>query len=342
MPSNPPSLTSTAQQLHELLNANLQLPPEYQDQLTSHLPMALHCLHRLGASPQRMQEFYAVYARRFHGQSQPFVAPESPLAIADWRQLRGQSDAYPTLLAYFNGLVARNGTETALRLALPDLMPGVAAAAFHAVIRTAHAVEAAHAGELAAALAYWAWRWQPLAEPPITGPSIEFDSWAKLLIEKAPGWHSDVPLIAIRMHQASQSDVYLALAGALPPTESVEKRIADLAALAVDRYVVKPNFTVLHMITGLRALRTLLPWLQDCETLQTMLVHCFVAAYLAARIKPSDPAPLPKAKSWPEVIEVALSSNDDHLIKLVHACRDEAEQYGEGRYLLAATLATIS
>jgi hypothetical protein len=175
MPSNPPSLTSTAPHLHELLNVNLQLPPEYQDQLTSHLPMALHCLHSLGASPQRMQEFYAAYARRFQGQSQRLIAPESPLAIADWRQLRGQSDAYPTLLAYFNGLVARNGTETALRLALPDLMPGVAAAAFHGVIRTAHAVEAAHADELAAALAYWAWRWQPLAEPPIAGPSIEFN-----------------------------------------------------------------------------------------------------------------------------------------------------------------------
>jgi hypothetical protein len=342
MPSNQPSLTSTDHQLHKLLNANLQLPPEYQDQLTSHLPMALHSLHSLGASPQRMQRFYAVYARRFQGQSQPFAAPESPLAVADWRQLRGQSDAYPTLLAYFNGLVARNGTDTALRLALPDLMPGVAAAAFHGVIRTAHAVEAAHAGELAAALAYWAWRWQPLANPPISCPLIEFNSWAKLLIEKAAGWHSDAPLIALRMHEASQSDIYLALAGALPPTESVEKRIADLAALAVDRYVVKPNFTVLHMITGLRALRRLLPWMQDSETLQAMLVRCFVAAYLAARIRPSDRATIPKTKSWPAVIEAALASDDDHLIKLVHACRDEAARYGEGQYLLAATLATSS
>jgi hypothetical protein len=289
-----------------------------------------------------MREFYEVYARRFQEQSQSFATKDSPLAVADWRQLRGQSDAYPTLLAYFNGLVARNGTDSALRLALPDLMSGVAAAAFHGVIRVAHAVEAAHAGELAAALAYWAWRWQPLAEPPIAGPSIEFDSWAKLLIEKAAGWHSDAPLIAIRMHEASQSDVYLALAGALLPTASVEKRIAELAALAVDRYVVKPNFTVLHMITGLRALRKLLPWMQGCEILQAMLVHCFVAAYLAARITPSEPVTTPKTRSWQEVLKAALSSNDDHLIKLVHACRDEAEQYGEGRYLLAATLATIS
>jgi hypothetical protein len=342
MPSNHPSLQSTTPQLHELLNANLQLPPEYQDKLTSHLPMALHALHSLGASPQRMREFYEVYARRFQGCSQSSATQDSPLAVADWRQLRGQSDAYPTLLAYFNGLVARNGTDTALRLALPDLMPGVAAAAFHGVIRVAHAVEAAHAGELAAALAYWAWRWQPLANPPITGGLIGLDDWAKLLIEKAPGWHSDGPLIAIRMHEASQSDTYLALAGSLMPTATTETRIADLATLAVDRYVVKPNFTVLHMITGLHALRTLLPWMPDCETLQAIVVHCFVAAYLAARIMPSEPVTTPKTRSWPEVLEAALSSNDDHLIKLVHACRDEAARYGEGQYLLAATLATTS
>lgn len=333
---------NTTPQLHELLDANLQLPPEYQNKLTSHLPMALHALHSLGASPHRMREFYEHYARRFPTQSHPSAASASIVSVADWRRLRGQWDAYPMLLAHFNDLVARNGTETALRLVLPDLMSGVAAAAFHGVIRTAHAVEAAHAGELAAALAYWAWRWQPLAAPPKVDPLIEFDSWARLLIEKAPGWHSDGQLIASRMDEASRSDIYEALAGALIPAAMIETRIADLAALALDRYVVKPNFTVLHLITGLRALRTLLPWIQGSEFLQDTLVHCFVAAYLAARIRPSNNAITTKARSWSEVIAVALASDDDHVIKLVHACRDEAARYGESQYLLAATLATMS
>ncbi|MBT3067867.1 questin oxidase family protein [Rhodoferax sp. U11-2br] len=344
VPSTQPNPASATVQLHELLDTSLQLPPEYQGKLASHLPMALHALHSLGASPQRMQEFYEVYARRFQNQSHPPVVPKSSMSVTDWRRLRGQSDTYPMLLAYFNGLVARSGTETTLRLVLPDLMSGVAAAAFHGVIRTAHAIEAAHAGELAAALAYWAWRWQPLAEPPTVDPLIGLDRWAKLLIERAPGWHSDGQLIAIRMDEASQSDIYRELAGALIPAATVETCIADLAALALDRYVVKPNFTVLHMITGLRALRTLLPWMQgiETETLQAIVVHCFVAAYLAARVAPFNDVITPKVKSWPEVINVALASDDDHLIKLVHACRDEAARYGERQYLLAATLATLS
>jgi len=342
MSSNQPIPRDTNAQLHELLDENLQLPPEYQAHLSNHLPMALHSLHCLGASPQRLREFYAVYARRFQGQSPPDFARESLLSVSDWRRLRGQPDAYPSLLAYFNELVGRSGMENALHVVLPDLLPGVAAAAFHGVIRTAHAVQAAHAGELAAALAYWAWRWQPLAAPPVAEPLISFDSWAKLLIEKAPGWHSEGQLISIRMNEACRSSAYLALAGALMPAATIETRIADLAALAVDRYVLKPNFTVLHMITGLRALRTLLPWMQDSETLQAIVVHCFVAAYLAARVTPSDRANMPKTKSWSDVIKTALASDDEHLIKLVHACRDEAARYGEGQYLRAATLATNS
>ena len=50
-----------------------------------------------------------------------------------------------------------------LTLCAATALPGVAAAAFHGLIRTAHAVQSGHAGEVAAALAYWAWRWQPLA-----------------------------------------------------------------------------------------------------------------------------------------------------------------------------------
>ena len=45
--SHPPLSASDTLQL--LLDAQWQLPAEYQDQLTSHLPMALQALHSLGA-----------------------------------------------------------------------------------------------------------------------------------------------------------------------------------------------------------------------------------------------------------------------------------------------------
>ena len=331
--SHPPLSASDTLQL--LLDAQLQLPAEYQDQLTSHLPMALQALHSLGASPERMQAFYAAYAKRLDG----VHAPATAQPVVDWRSLRGQPDAYPALLASMRVLVASDGVDATLRALLPDLLPGVAAAAFHGLIRTAHAVQSAHAGEVAAALAYWAWRWQPLAPAQVPAVRMPLSAWSEALVRDAQAWRSDGSLIYIRMDQATRGAVYQSLADALLPFVDLQSAIASLAALAAERYVASPNFTVLHMITGMRALRVLLPWIESEEGVQPILIRAFTAAYLAARVVPLAVAPEQHQHMWPEVIAAAIASDDDHVIKLVHACREEARVYGEGNYLRVAGLA---
>ena len=335
---NPAAHTTAQAHLHALLDANLRQPPEFRDQLTNHLPMALHALHCLGASPQRMQDFYAGYSQRFQDRPVPAAAAMANPHTVDWLALRGQEDAYPVLLAYFNDLVVRKGVHGSLQQSLPHLMPGVAAAAFHGAIRTAHAVQASHREELAAALAYWAWRWQPLEAPPAPDAKLGLDVWSQRLVQESLGWRSNGPLISIRMAHASQSSTHAALAGALAPAESLATRIRQFAALAVDRYVASPNFTVLHIVTGLRALRMLLPWIEDSVQTQALLAHNVVAAYMAAQVKPLDTPPLATPHAWDTVIAAAISSDDDHVVKLVHACREEAAVYGEGNYLRAAAL----
>ena len=330
---NPPPSASETLQL--LLDAQLQLPAEYQDQLTSHLPMALQALHSLGATPQRMQAFYAAYVKRFDGMQ----ATAAAQPVADWRSLRGQRNAYPALLVSMRSLVARAGVDATLRALLPDLLPGVAAAAFHGLIRTAHAVQSRHTGEVAAALAYWAWRWQPMVPPLVPADLMSLSAWSEALVREALTWRTDGPLISIRMDQASRGAVYRSLADALQPFTDLQSAIASLAALAAERYVASPNFTVLHMITGLRALRVLSPWIESEEGVQSMLVRAFTAAYLAAHVMPLAVIPKPRLNTWPEVIAAAIASDDDHDIKLVHACREEASVYGEGNYLRAAGLA---
>lgn len=327
--------------LHTLLDLNLQLPPEYRDQLTNHLPMALHALQSLGASAERMRSFCANYTQRFCGLSVPAPVTISTAQLANWRVLRGQADTYAELLACFNGLVAKDGMDTTLRKVLPELLPGVAAAAFHGLIRTAHAIEAGHAGELAAALAYWAWRWQPLPMPPVAHAPLAFEIWAARLVRDAYGWNSDSSLISARMLEASQSSIHRGLAGALAPALSLDLRIAELSGLAAERYAANPNFTVLHMVTGLRAFRKLAAWLepvQRSDELQSVLVQNFTAAYLAAGLMPLDVPPSTPERSWEQVVMAAIASDDEHVIKLVHACQDESAVYAEEPYLRAATL----
>ena len=335
MTATPHFLPSANKPLQLLLDAHLQLPAEYEDQLTSHLPMALQALHSLGASPQRLQSFYAKYARRFDGMQTMNAAQP----VADWRSLRGQPDAYPALLSSLRVLVARDGVDAALRGLLPDLLPGLAAAAFHGLIRTAHAVQSGHVGETAAALAYWAWRWQRLAPTQVPAVPMPLSVWSQALLRDALAWRTDGLLISIRMDQATKGLVYQSLADALQPSADLQSAVASLAALAAERYVASPNFTVLHMITGLRALRVLSPWIESDEDVQPILVRAFTAAYLAARVVLPQIAPEPRLRSWPEVIAAGIACNDDHVIKLVHACREEAGVYGNENYLRAAGLA---
>jgi len=317
--------------LYRLLDANLALPPEPTPGITSHLPMALHALHALGADEARLQAFFDAYRGRLEGGR--VHAAASP--VDDWHLLLGDDDAFAPLQATFAAMLARDGEEATLRRVLPVLLQGVSAAALHGAIRTAHAVESGHRGELAAALAYWGWRWQPLLPPP-PGDALPFDRWAARLVAEAPAWTMQAPLISLRMAGASESKPYRALAGRLAPAPDL---LAQLAALAVARYAETRNFTVLHMVTGLRALRVLSPWLAFDEAQVRGLVHAFTAAYLAARLAPRAAPRHAPARSWDEVIAAAIAQDDDHIIKIVHACRAEAAVYGEGRYLEAARVA---
>ncbi|HEY6513348.1 MAG TPA: questin oxidase family protein [Burkholderiaceae bacterium] len=315
---------------HRLLDANLELPPEYADQLTNHLPMALHALAELGADDARMQQFFKRYARRFAGR----VAEPAAAAAPDWPALRGQPHAFAPLCGTFAAALAHEGRDAVLRAALPALLPGVAAAAFHGAIRTAHAVQAGHDGELAAALAYWAWRWQPLAAAP-RGTPMPFDAWCERLIAAGEACSFDGSLISQRMAGAAHCAAYRELAGSLAPAIDVPDR---LLAFAAQCYADTRNFTVLHLVTGLRALRVLLPWVPDGDAALREVVPAFTAAYLSAAVRPAALPPI-AVMAWSTIVQRAIASDDDHVIKLVHACHGAAKQELKGPFLAAASRA---
>jgi hypothetical protein len=254
--------------------------------------------------------------------------------VAHWLPLRGQADAYAPLRATFEGWLVRDGRDAVLRAALPALWPGVAAAALHGVIRTAHAVQAQHDGELAAALAYWAWRWQPL--PTVrTSPSLPVAAWGERLLQAARGVAFEGSLISLRMAQAGRSAVYGELAGGPVATPEL---IPQLWAFGAARYADTRNFTVLHMVTGVRALHALLPWVDDRAAMQREAVAAFTAAYLAAGADAQDLPPVPRL-DWQTIVRRAIASDDDHVIKLVHACRVAARSGVAGRFIEAAARA---
>lgn len=328
--------------LHRLLDDALAYGPEHGQGMASHLPMALAALDGLGAHEAQMRSFFAHYARRLERVAAPRGGAKP---VDDWQPLRGRFEAFETLRASFARLLARAGADTVLRDAVPALADGVSGAAFHGPIRVAHAVEAGHDGELAAALAYWAARWEPLPAPAaaprrIIGVTAWLDAIDARRIAFDPGWRASAPLISARMQQAALTPPYIELAGALSVDGVAPAALLrDLAQACAARYAATGNFTVLHMATASRALRVLARWLPASPGALASLLHAVAAANLAARAAPLQRDADDGEPGWDAVRARACASDDDHVIKLVHAAAMQHADAPDAAWLEAARTA---
>jgi len=142
------------------------------------------------------------------------------------------------------------------------------------------------------------------------------------------------------MQQAALTPPYSELGGALAVEDvAPEALLLDLAKACAARYAATGNFTVLHMATASRALRVLARWLPTAPGALAPLLHAVAAAQLAARAAPllrdaSDGEP-----GWDEVRRRACASDDDHVIKLVHAAAMQQAEAPDDVWLEAARTA---
>lgn len=303
--------------LHELLDEGLGLSPEYEDQLSSHLPMALDALQDLGADSARLHEF-----RRRYGAKLSALPPALPLGTGRPAAF-GRIADYPAWLAHYRTALLDIGRDALLRRELPALMQGCGGAAFHGLIRAGHALRHAHPGELAAALAYWASRHMPLAPlaPLATEPGAPLGDWLTALcaLPDADAMPAR-PLIAQRMADWGARADWRALAGRLAVDE-----LPALARSAAAIYVHTADFTVLHMITASAALRQLSPWL-DAQAMRSFIAAAAAAllSSRAARQAAAGPLPVnPPPLDWDTLAALTLAQHNDHVIKLVAACRGQ-------------------
>jgi Questin oxidase-like len=305
--------------LNRLLDEARAYGPEYRDGLSSHLPMALIALARLGADARRLRAFAAHYV---HAKSLPPAPAREDWPAGDaWQGRFGDITAWSAYRSLFSTWMAYEGVVAVLEQALPPLLRGCGGAAFHGLIRTAYALQARHADELADALAYWACRWMDLGEPGPAGAAG--DPWAILKTLALPA--SREPLIAQRMQAAARRRGFAAAADRLRIDDRTLARIARLAARL---YARSGNFTLLHLVTSAHALRVLLPFVPDPRMAVAAYWRAAVAGVVASRLDLAaiDRAPAPRP--WSELAAAAIASDDDHLIKLVDACREEQQAYG--------------
>jgi hypothetical protein len=302
--------------LHQLLDAQLPFAPEYLDGATantdakppgggayaSHRPMALQALASLGASDAQLQAFLD-------------QQPPIPLR-ARWPALDAAEQRLRLELQ-------QQGAGTVLARLLPERLAHAGAVAFHGLIRTAHAWESGHPGELALAMAWWLQRDQPLPVLHVNPQLHLADWWAALLALPAPeGMPQD--WIAQRMQAWVQTPGFIRIA---PQLRLEADGLQQLAALALRAYADSGNFTILHLVTASRALQVLGPFIppEACDAaLRDFSLHA-AAGLLASRWRGSALATLPPW-DWPALLTAACASSHDHSIKLVHAARHWQQQ----------------
>ena len=326
MTSAPTSMTT----LHRALDQAQAFGPFYEGGFFNHLPMALHAAWELGADETRLA------AQLRHDAAELDAAPNPGTRTAsDWRELLGRRQAYAELRLLIQTEIEEQGAVSVLRSHVPVLISAPHAALFHGLIRTAHAWESGHAGELASALAAWACTWETLpggSSAAVMAP----DDWQRAL--RQAGRHSDHRMGQARLREAAQSTRYAELCDALAPATHWALRREYLIALALDAYLDSRNFVVLHLITGLRALRVLGPFVPDWPDVQTCLTRAFTGAWMGANISARDQAHA-EPPPWPQLQQAALAQFDEHVIKLVHACRQEDWLKPDPRWRQAAALA---
>jgi hypothetical protein len=330
--------------LKSLLAKTRHYHPSYQGGLSNHCSMTLIALERMGASPQRVESFAHAYLKRM----EPAPIAGDAIDAENWRERLGDEAAYGDYLGFFRREVGRLNARAALRAYLPALAPGLGAAAFHPVIRTAYGVVADDADEIAVGLAYWASRYLALPERTDMPSELPFaasdDPWQVLKKTRTwPGLEFEPDadaLIDQEMLKAANTTLFPLIAASLEVDELTLDRLRQAAALM---FLGANDFNSLHAVTGLHAARILSDFAIDRRAFAREVWRALLALYLSLD-RPEVPSPASAAEltaedlpDWNAILAAAVADDDEHVIKLVFSCLAESRSGGGRlyRYLAA-------
>jgi hypothetical protein len=332
--------------------------PEFDGYLSNHGPMAAEAMVRRGHA-DGVNRWLDGYMRRL----EEFPRGTAPIG-ADWQEALGDPRRVADWTAYFRREMTLQPWRAVLGTWWPRLLPGVAAAATHGVIRVGHAVRAlladgdddVHVAELAHGLAYWAARWLPVPGT-VTGLGLPAAGGAPAA--SAADALAAVPRIAdqsggVRERFGQLADLPgwpAALAAPCIPASAAEIRswLAGLADAATIRYLSYGHgngIMLVHSATAPGAVLRTLPAL-DTELWAPSLAASWAAtAALTAVYAPAVPAArseLPGPPTGPHATEDtfarAVDHGDEHVIKFADTAVDVYARTGNGDALAAAVRA---
>jgi hypothetical protein len=318
-------------ELDEGLNRLAATGPEYGRGLSNHGPMAAEALVRLGRA-DAVEHWLDGYLRRLDGPPRP----ADRVTDETWRDALGKLNRVADWEAYLRAELANEPWRDVLARWWPRLLPGVAAAATHGIIRTSHAARSLAAAEdaessgprhdeLARALAYWAASYVELPGGARPGGDLDVAAAVRALpvLPEPPAGG----LISVRLTTglAAQPGFGAASARLRPPADPAAA-LRDLAAEFTRIFLGYGRgqpITFLHAVTAPVAAYSALPLLPPGLARPTYDALWQVAAALySVHAGGVAPEPLPAVPPPPpdDLAGLAVASADEHAIKLTEAC----------------------
>jgi questin oxidase-like protein len=312
--------------------------------LANHGPMAAEALAHLGR-----HDAIAGWVARYRTRLDDAPPAARPLTEENWPAALGQADRFPEWLALFEREIADRPTASVVGEWAPRLLPGSVGAATHGLIRTGHALRALAIAdtpprrlEVANGLAFWASSYRELPGPPLLiGQEGVADALADL-----PYLPEDAPrpvLISDRVAAVADiADEFEQAVASLGWTGEAVDLLDQLASGGVRAYLRNADgggaIGLLHAVTSPLACELLLPWLAE-EDRDAALGYVWQAvaalhvAYDVDRIAshPTDPPPTAET-----LVDRAVTSGDEHAIKLTEAALRSFGRSGDAVLLLAA------
>ncbi|MEI6666373.1 MAG: hypothetical protein WCL53_09535 [Chloroflexota bacterium] len=317
--------------------------PEFHDsKYSNHGPMAAEALGRLGRA-----DAIVPWVRGYRGQLD--VHPRAFRAIeGDYREALGDLSRFGDWVAFFDRELAADSWRAVLERWIQILAPGVAAAATHGVIRTAHAVraladreDALRIHEVAEGLGYWAARYQPIvahAQTTVATPSVALAALPMGVVRPERN-------IMETLARVGGTEQFRLSAGLVSTELDADAFIDDITVGFAHAYLTNVRagaspIPFIHGVTGPRAVRILVSYVPTDVGRELMRWTWLAAAAIYEGYAEQSFAigsDAERAVDFDDLIEQAVSTNDEHAIKFTEACLDQYAQTKRFVFLEAAS-----
>jgi Questin oxidase-like len=328
--------------LDEALEALSDVAPDFENGNTNHAPMVAETLVQIGREDAVIP--WVDDYRRDLGKR----PTAGRVLVGDWREALGDIKRWPEWVALFRRELAEAAWPAVADTWSGRLAPGLAGAATHGLIRTAHAVRSVETAatplrlnELADGLAYWAATYHEFRVVPEQRAVYSLDD----ALSRVPQLNlARLGNIDQTLDQLDGSNEFELVGGSLQIGDDPLQDLSQLTECFAGLYLANAAdagavFALVHAVTGPSALRLIAPHISAANA-RVLLRYAWqtAAAIYAIYIREyATPATPDRPSSNEVLLEAAVDSGAAHAIKFTEACLREYAMKPQPVFLAAAS-----